>query len=89
MGLGYSRSYIFEESWEKSYSVPGLYRPISITAYLGKLLIRILSIRLNNFLIQKNKFDAYQEGFTEKKNTIRYLNRLILTIKHKARYSQG
>ena len=66
---------------KKSYSLPGSYRPISITAYLGKLLEKILSVRANKFLKKKNYFDPDQEGFTEKKNTIRYLNRLILGIK--------
>ena len=66
---------------KKSYALPGSYRPISITAYLGKLLEKILSIRAMKFLIKKNCFDPYQEGFTEKKNTIRYLNRLLLSIK--------
>ena len=66
---------------KKSYSLPGSYRPISITAYLGKLLEKIMSIRAIKFLKYKNCFDPYQEGFTEKKNTIRYLNRLILGIK--------
>ena len=66
---------------KKSYSLPGSYRPISITAYLGKLLEKILSIRAIKFLKKKNCFDPFQEGFTEKKNTIRYLNRLIMSIK--------
>ena len=66
---------------KKSYSVPGSYRPISITAYLGKLLERIMAIRASKFMKKKNYFDPYQEGFTEKKNTIGYLNRLILDIK--------
>lgn len=66
---------------KKSYSIPGSYRPISITGYLGKLLEKIMSIRANKFLKRKNYFDPYQEGFTEGKNTVRYLNRLILDIK--------
>ena len=67
---------------KKSYSIPGSYRPISITSYLGKLLERILAVRANKFLRKMNIFDPFQEGFTEKKNTIRYLNRLILDIKN-------
>ena len=66
---------------KKSYSLPGSYRPISITAYLGKLLEKILTSRAIKFLKKINCFDPYQEGFTEKKNTIRYLNRLLLDIK--------
>ena len=71
-----------KKAGKKSYSIPGSYRPISITAYLGKLLEKIFTVRLNKFLKNKEIFDPYQEGFTEKKNTIRYLNRLILDIKH-------
>ena len=66
---------------KKSYSLPGSYRPISITSYLGKLLEKILSVRAKKFLKKKNYHDPDQEGFTEMKNTIRYLNRLILGIK--------
>jgi hypothetical protein len=66
---------------KQSYSLPGSYRPISITAYLGKLLEKILTSRAIKFLKKINCFDPYQEGFTEKKNTIRYLNRLLLEIK--------
>ena len=66
---------------KKSYSLPGSYRPISITSYLGKLLEKILSVRAKKFLKKKNYHDPDQEGFTEMKNTIRYLNRLLLGIK--------
>ena len=71
-----------KKAGKKSYSIPSSYRPISITAYLGKLLEKILAFRLIKFLKISRKFDPYQEGFTEKKNTIRYLNRLILDIKN-------
>ena len=71
-----------KKAGKKSYSVPSSYRPISITAYLGKLLEKILAFRLNKFQKIKRIFDPFQEGFTEKKNTIRYLNRLILDIKN-------
>ena len=66
---------------KKTYSAPGSYRPISITAYLGKLLEKIKANRLKKFLLKKNINDPDQEGFTEGKNTIRYLNRLHLGIK--------
>ena len=63
-----------------SYSKPGSYRPICITAYIGKLLESIIAIRIENLLLQTEKTDPYQEGFSAKKNTIRYLNRLHLGI---------
>lgn len=66
---------------KESYAVPGSYRPISISSYLGKLLEKILAARITAFLESKNIFDPDQEGFTRMRNTIRYLNRLHLGIK--------
>ena len=63
-----------------NYSKPGSYRPISITSYIGKLMERILANRVENFLTTKGLQDPYQEGFSKGKNSIRYLNRLNLSI---------
>ena len=63
-----------------TYSKPGSYRPISITSYVGKLLERILGNRIESFLSVKKLQDPYQEGFSKGKNSIRYLNRLNLSI---------
>ena len=65
---------------KESYSKPGSYRPISITSYIGKLFEKIISKRINKQLLNKNITDPDQEGFTEGKNTIRYLNRLYMGI---------
>ena len=64
-----------------SYAKPGSYRPICITAYIGKLLEAIIAIRIELLLLKSNHEDPDQEGFTKLKNTIRYLNRLHLGIK--------
>ena len=69
------------KSGKKSYRIPGAYRPICITSYVGKLLEKIIASRLNAFLLLINYHDPTQEGFTAKRNTIRYLNRLHLEIK--------
>ena len=61
-----------------TYAVPGSYRPISISSYIGKLLEKILAARLTEFLKARNILDPNQEGFTENRNTVRYLNRLHL-----------
>ena len=77
-----SASVIFlKKEGKKSYSLPGAYRPICITSYIGKLLEKIIAARLYAFLISKNYHDPEQEGFTVQRNTIRYLNRLQLEIK--------
>ena len=63
-----------------TYAKSGSYRPICITSYIGKLLEAILTNRIEAFLIKTNQTDPFQEGFSAKKNTIRYLNRLHLSI---------
>ena len=70
-----------KKSGKDSYAVPGSYRPISISSYIGKLLEKILAARITLFLEELGIFDPNQEGFTASRNTIRYLNRLHLEIK--------
>ena len=62
------------------YSKPGSYRPICITSYIGKSFEAIIANRIEMFLKNTNQVDQYQEGFSQSKNTIRYLNRLHLGI---------
>ena len=64
-----------------SYSQPGSYRPISISSYIGKLIEKILAARIYKYLMSLKLHDSNQEGFIPKRNTIRYLNRLINGIK--------
>ena len=66
---------------KSTYTKPGSYRPISISPYIGKLFEKILAKRIQNFLERLGLHDPDQEGFMEGRNTIRYLNRLILGIK--------
>ena len=63
-----------------SYAKPGAYRPISISAYIGKILEKIIAQRYVKFLKVNGYWDSDQEGFTKLRNTIRYLNRLHLGI---------
>ena len=63
-----------------SYSKPGSYRPICITSYLGKLFEAIIARRIELYLKISEQTDVNQEGFSQAKNTIRYLNRLHLGI---------
>ena len=65
---------------KESYSKPGSYRPICITAYIGKLFEKIIATRIEELLKRNNLTDPDQEGFSAGKNTIRYLNRLHLGI---------
>ena len=65
---------------KSTYSKPGSYRPICITAYIGKLLEGIIAIRIESLLLQTNQTDPHQEGFSARRNTIRYLSKLNLDI---------
>ena len=69
------------KSGKDTYSKPGSYRPISISAYIGKLIEKIIARRIQKFLSLIGINDPNQEGFMEGKNTIRYLNRLITGIR--------
>ena len=64
-----------------NYSQSGAYRPISITSYVGKLYEKMLAIRLDDHFKSGGILDEDQEGFTKARNTVRYLNRLNLSIK--------
>ena len=68
------------KSGKKSYAIPGSYRPISISSYIGKLIEKIIANRIQKFLTLLGLHDPDQEGFMDSRNTIRYLNRLILDI---------
>ena len=56
-----------------SYASPGAYRPISITSYIGKIFEKIIARRLSEHYQNKGLLDPDQEGFTESRNTGRYL----------------
>ena len=64
-----------------TYTKPGSYRPISISSYIGKLIEKIIAKRLQRYLNLMGLHDPDQEGFMEARNTIRYLNRLVMSIK--------
>ena len=75
-----SRIIFMKKDGKKDYSKASNYRPISITSYIGKLFEKILAQRIENKLFNLGLFDLEQEGFCKQRNTLRYLNRLILDI---------
>ena len=66
---------------KKDFSSAGSYRPISITSYIGKVFEQIIAGRLEKYFSQIGLHDEKQEGFTKRRNTIRYLNRLDSDIR--------
>ena len=69
------------KSGKESYSKPGSYRPISISSYIGKLIEKVISKRIQRYLSLIGLHDPDQEGFMEGRNTIRYLSRLVSGIR--------
>lgn len=61
---------------KKDYVNSGSYRPISITSYIGKVFEKLIASRLESFFNDTGVEDEHQEGFTKKRNTVRYLNHL-------------
>ena len=73
-------SFIRKEG-KSSYTRPDSYRPISMASYFGKLLERILDVRLRSFYdLDTGSIDDDQEGFTSGRSTTRYLFRLIANL---------
>ena len=63
-----------------SYLDPGSYRPICISAYVGKILEKILERRLRNYCVYNRILDTPQEGFCPNKSTTRYLYKLMTNL---------
>ena len=66
---------------KKDCSEAGSYRPISISSYIGKVFEQVIASRQENHLLTIGHCDEHQEGFTKRKNTVRYLNRLDTAIR--------
>ena len=67
-----------KKAGKDTYAVPGSYRPISISSYIGKLLEKILAARITEFLEARRILDPTQEAYTVNRNAVRYLNRFHL-----------
>jgi len=64
----------------KDHKLTGSYRPINLLSVIGKLLERILKIRLECFLESNNKLDPNQAGFRRGRSTVEQVGRLTQSI---------
>ena len=65
---------------KNSYLLPGSYRPLTISSYIGKIMERVLQRRLLLYCQQNEVIDNSQEGFLPNRNTSRYLYKMTSTI---------
>lgn len=70
---------------KESYLVPGSYRPITISSYLGKIMERVLQRRLILYCQNNSIIDKAQEGFLPQKNTTRYLYKMNASLEEARR----
>ena len=71
-----SKVVMLKKPGKDSYQKPGSYRPISITAYVGKLVERMIESRLRSHFSVDQAIDEEQEGYMPERSTCRYLYRL-------------
>ena len=58
------------------YANPGSYRSLPMASYIGKVFKNYIASRLEKFFKTTGINNAHQDGFTKKRNTVRYLNHL-------------
>ena len=75
-----SRVTFIRKEGKSTYLKPDSYRPISMASYFGKVLERIIDIRLRNYMELEGNLDDDQEGFTAGRSTTRYLFRMIANL---------
>lgn len=69
-----------KKTGKSNYMKPGSYRPITISSYMGKILEKILENRIRTHCELNHILDDEQEGFRSKRNTSRYLYKLIARL---------
>ena len=65
---------------KETYLCPGSYRPLTLSAYVGKIFERVLERRLRNFCCEEGIIDEAQEGFLPARNTTRYLYKMMSSL---------
>ena len=75
-----SMTSFIKKDGKSDYTLPGAYRPICISSYVGKLLERILERRLVLFSLGEGIMDDAQEGFLPHRNTTRYLYKMLASL---------
>jgi len=75
-----SRVTFIRKEGKSTYLKPDSYRPISMASYFGKVLERIIDIRLRNSLQPGKRLDDDQEGFSAGRSTTRYLFRMLANL---------
>ena len=75
-----SKVIFIKKAGKANYTSSSSYRPLTISSHVGKLFERILNKRLKIFLENNLLIEEEQEGFREKRSSVRSLYRMQLEI---------
>ena len=75
-----SKVFFIIKAGKANYTSSSSHRPLTISSHVGKLLERILNKRLKTFLEKNPLKEREQEGFREKRSSVRSLYRMQLEI---------
>ena len=75
-----SRVIFIKKPGKATYTSSSSYRPLTISSQVGKLFERMLNRRLKSFLERNLLIEEEQEGFREKRSSVRSLYRMQLEI---------
>ena len=63
-----------------TYTKASSFRPLTLSSYFGKVLERIMDLRIRQHILNDGLVDDDQEGFITGRSTTRYLFRLLATL---------
>ena len=75
-----SRVIFMKKPGKSNYSSSSSYRPLTLTSHVGKLFGRMINRRLRAFFTSCKIIEEEQEGFREKRSTVRSLYRMQLEL---------
>lgn len=73
----------------KNKSDPKSYRPISLTACIGKIFERVILTRMNNFILDNEILNNEQFGFRAGCSTTHQVKRIDNMVKHQFRFKKS
>ena len=75
-----SRVIFIKKPGKSNYSSSSSYRPLTLSSHVGKLFERMINRRLRTFFTSCKIIEEEQEGFREKRTTVRSLYRMQLEL---------
>ena len=75
-----SRVIFMKKAGKSYYSSSSSYRPLTLSSHVGKLFERMINRRLRTFFTSCEIIEEEQEGFREKRSTVRSLYRMQLEL---------